>query len=85
MSISNHTVDLTLPTDELELLLTDYEGAYDGEMGREFADDAYLEWLESAIELIEGELAQRESFAGVDTYNTPSLEDRGIELGSYAS
>lgn len=90
MSISNHSVDVTASTADLEGLLKSFEDSLEalneGDLLSEANADT-AEWLESGIEIIEDELAKREDEEIIHgpAYNTPSLEDRGIELGSYAS
>jgi hypothetical protein len=84
MSISNHSVNLKASTEDLEVQLNDYEASYTEADTDPNADEAYMEWLESGIELIEAELDRRTPSFG-PAYDSPSLEDRGIELGSYAS
>ena len=84
MSISNHSVDVKASTEDLEVLLNDYEASLRESEDDPTADDSYIEWLESGIELIEEELDRRTPSFG-PAYDSPSLEDRGIELGSYAS
>lgn len=79
MSISAR-IDVTKTTRELEALL-EADIAFLATPG--LADDALIEWTESRIELIEDELAKREE-AGPHA-DTPSLQDRGLSLGSYAS
>ena len=84
MSISNHSVDVRASTEALEAQLASYEASYERMYADDSADEAQLEWLESGIELIEAELDRRE-----DPYpthdDTPSLQDMGIEIGSYLS
>jgi hypothetical protein len=87
MSISNHSVDVKASTADLESLLNEYEASYDRimDLPDDQIDDAQLEWLESGIEIIEGELEKRVSPDYPVDHDDDSLEDRGLHLGSYAS
>lgn len=85
MSISNHSVNVRASTEDLETLLNDYEASLREADDDPNADEAHMEWLESGIELIEEELERRVSPDYPEHDDTPSLEDRGLHLGSYAS
>lgn len=66
MSISNHNVDVNASTADLEAQLASYEASLEALNEGDLLDDSNLdtaEWLESGIELIDGELAERESRA----------------------
>ena len=85
MSITNRSVNRKASTAELEVELADYEASLEESATDPTADEAYVEWLESGIEIIEDELARR--YDDMDTYahdDTPSLGDSGQYLGSYA-
>lgn len=87
MSITNRSVNLKASTEDLQVELGDYEASYAEALeyeGTDQFDDAHAEWLESGIELIEQELANREE-GGDRHYDSPSLQDSGSELGSYGS
>lgn len=82
MSISNHNVNVKASTPELEAQWAEYRDALEAEG----IDDAYAEWLESGMELIDDELGRREDYGTtIGHADSPSLQDRGINLGSYAS
>lgn len=85
MSVSNHSVNVRASTEDLETLLNDYEASLEEAGTDPAADEAYVEWLESGIELIEDELERRVSPDNEVHEDTPSLQDSGYELGSYAS
>ena len=61
MSITNRSIDVKASTADLNTLLSDYEGQLDAILGRpeDEIDGADVEWLESGIEIIEGELELR--------------------------
>jgi hypothetical protein len=54
---------------------------------QELADTLEQKGLWEDFETVQGEIELREDEEGIfgPAYDTPSLEDRGIELGSYAS
>lgn len=85
MSISNHSVDRRASTADLEAQLEGYEESLNVAYTDGYTpDEAYAEWLESGIELIEAELAARTMEAELPAHDD-SLDDRGLYLGSYAS
>ena len=66
-------------TPELEKALDElHEG-----IEREDSDGDFAEYLDDLAELISDELVKREEDMEHD--DTPSLQDRGIELGGYGS
>ena len=89
MSISNHSVDVKAPTSELVKQLEDYEASYAEADTDPSADEAYMEWLESGIELIEAELGRREDEDEDNElgqhYDSPSIQDTLGDRPSYAS
>lgn len=87
MSISNHSVNVKASTADLEAQLNEYEATLTELDNQGDLQDDYelVEWLESGIELIEEELERRVSPDEPVHEDSPSLQDRGIELGSYTS
>lgn len=61
MSISNLSIDRSASTEELATMANDYRASLTEASTDPHADDSYVEWLESGLEIIEGELAERES------------------------
>jgi len=87
MSITNRSVNVKDSTNDLVTQLEEYEQSYDCimDLPDDQIDNSQLEWLESGIEQIEAELERRDDDPENYHDDTPSLQDSGIELGSYAS
>lgn len=59
MSISNLSIDPNVSTEELATMASDYRASLEEASTDPNADDSYVEWLESGLEIIDDLLAHR--------------------------